>query len=61
LILNVGPSRADGLPGIEKIDIASGGIMKEIVKTVMYGFSSSIYHFRIDGGVSVGSVHPRMR
>ena len=35
LILNVGPSRADGYPGVEKIEMASGLIMKEVVKTVM--------------------------
>jgi NAD+-dependent protein deacetylase sirtuin 4 len=35
LMLNVGPSRADGYPGVEKIEIASGMIMKEVVKAVM--------------------------
>jgi len=35
LLLNVGPSRADGHPGVEKIDIASGMIMKEVVKAVL--------------------------
>lgn len=40
LLLNVGPSRADGLPGVEKIDMASGSIMTEVAKTVMYTLSS---------------------
>lgn len=36
LLLNVGPSRADGHPGVEKIDIASGTIMRDVVKAVVY-------------------------
>jgi len=40
LMLNVGPSRADGYPGVEKIEIASGMIMKEVVKAVI-GIHSS--------------------
>jgi len=35
MILNVGPSRADGHPGVEKIEMASGLIMKEVVKAVI--------------------------
>jgi hypothetical protein len=35
MILNVGPSRADGHSGVEKIEMAGGLIMKEVVKAVM--------------------------
>ncbi|KAH7915278.1 DHS-like NAD/FAD-binding domain-containing protein [Hygrophoropsis aurantiaca] len=35
LLLNVGPTRADGLPGIEKIEIASGLVMRDVVKAVL--------------------------
>ncbi|KIM90381.1 hypothetical protein PILCRDRAFT_812116 [Piloderma croceum F 1598] len=35
LLLNVGPSRADGHPGVEKIELASGVIMREVVKAVI--------------------------
>ncbi|KII87334.1 hypothetical protein PLICRDRAFT_42959 [Plicaturopsis crispa FD-325 SS-3] len=40
LLLNVGPTRADGLAGIEKIDVPSGSIIREVVKTVL-GLRSS--------------------
>jgi hypothetical protein len=52
LILNIGPSRADGHPGIEKIEIASGLIMRDVVKAVMYyAFSSCFIHSHIDSDV----------
>lgn len=35
LMLNVGPTRADGLPGIEKIELASGGVLRDVVRTVL--------------------------
>ncbi|PCH36333.1 DHS-like NAD/FAD-binding domain-containing protein [Wolfiporia cocos MD-104 SS10] len=35
LLLNVGPTRADGLPEVEKIEIPSGSIMREVVKAVL--------------------------
>lgn len=35
MLLNVGPSRADGVPGVVKIDMASGTIFKDVAKAVM--------------------------
>ncbi|EIN09499.1 DHS-like NAD/FAD-binding domain-containing protein [Punctularia strigosozonata HHB-11173 SS5] len=35
LMLNVGPTRADGLPGLEKLEIRSGEVMREIVRNVL--------------------------
>ncbi|OBZ73820.1 NAD-dependent protein deacetylase SIR4, partial [Grifola frondosa] len=35
LLLNVGPTRADGLPGVEKLEIPSGLIMREVAKEVL--------------------------
>ena len=35
LLLNVGPTRADGLPGVEKIEIASGAILRDVVRLVL--------------------------
>ena len=32
-ILNTGPTRADGLPEIEKVDEASGSVLPEVVRT----------------------------
>ena len=62
LILNIGPSRADGHPGIEKIDIASSLIMRDVVKAVMYyAFCSCAIHSHIDGGVLAVFVLQRMR
>ena len=35
LLLNVGPTRADGLLGVEKIEIASGAILRDVVRLVL--------------------------
>ena len=35
LLLNVGPTRADGIHGVEKIEIASGAVMRDVVKAVL--------------------------
>ncbi|ESK94883.1 nad-dependent deacetylase [Moniliophthora roreri MCA 2997] len=35
LMVNVGPSRADGIDGVEKLDISSGTIMREVVRSVL--------------------------
>ncbi|PPQ67858.1 hypothetical protein CVT25_010297 [Psilocybe cyanescens] len=35
ILLNVGPSRADGLPGIVKLDIPSGAIMRDVARNVI--------------------------
>lgn len=39
MMLNVGPSRADGIAGIVKIDMPCGNVMTEVAKAVMYGSS----------------------
>jgi NAD-dependent deacetylase sirtuin 4 len=33
-LLNLGPTRADGLAGIEKLDIATGAVMRSVAKIV---------------------------
>lgn len=38
LMINLGPSRADGVPGVEKLEVASGAIMTDVVKAVMQVF-----------------------
>jgi NADH:ubiquinone oxidoreductase subunit 2 (subunit N) len=38
MLLNVGPSRADALSGVEKIDMPSGSVMREVARAVMYVF-----------------------
>ncbi|KIM44686.1 hypothetical protein M413DRAFT_25129 [Hebeloma cylindrosporum] len=35
MLLNVGPTRADGLPGVEKIDVPSGAVMRQVAKEVI--------------------------
>ena len=35
LLLNVGPTRADPLPGIEKIEVASGLVMRDVVRSIL--------------------------
>ncbi|THH15221.1 hypothetical protein EW146_g5221 [Bondarzewia mesenterica] len=35
LFLNVGPTRADGIQGIEKLEIPSGLVMRDVVKAVV--------------------------
>lgn len=44
MLLNVGPTRADGIPGVEKIDIASGIVMREVARAIMYGVFYSLIH-----------------
>ncbi|KAJ7091452.1 DHS-like NAD/FAD-binding domain-containing protein [Mycena belliarum] len=39
LLLNVGPSRGDNVPELERIDMASGLIMRDVVKAVL-GFTA---------------------
>ena len=36
MLLNIGPSRADGLPGVEKIDMPSGSVLGDVARAVMY-------------------------
>jgi NAD+-dependent protein deacetylase sirtuin 4 len=42
MLLNVGPSRADTLPGIEKIDMPSGSVMNEAAKAIMWVYLAKI-------------------
>ncbi|KAA1470223.1 DHS-like NAD/FAD-binding domain-containing protein [Dentipellis sp. KUC8613] len=35
LYLNMGPTRADGMPGVEKIEIPSGEVMRDVVRAVV--------------------------
>ncbi|KAF9563089.1 DHS-like NAD/FAD-binding domain-containing protein [Agrocybe pediades] len=35
MLLNVGPTRADGLPAVEKIDVPSGTVMRDVVKEIL--------------------------
>ncbi|TFK39838.1 DHS-like NAD/FAD-binding domain-containing protein [Crucibulum laeve] len=35
MLLNVGPTRADGLPEVDKIDVPSGTVMREVAKAVI--------------------------
>ncbi|KAG7093646.1 hypothetical protein E1B28_007308 [Marasmius oreades] len=35
LMVNVGPSRADGIAGVEKLDIQSGAIMPDVVRNIL--------------------------
>jgi hypothetical protein len=32
LLLNIGPTRADGLPGVEKIELPTTGVLRGAVK-----------------------------
>ena len=35
LYLNVGPTRADGLPGVDKLEIPTSAVMTDVVHTVV--------------------------
>ena len=35
-MLNLGPSRADGLPGVEKIEVASRAVLRDAAREVAY-------------------------
>ncbi|KAG6336031.1 hypothetical protein ID866_3066 [Astraeus odoratus] len=35
LLLNVGPTRVDGLPGVEKIEIPTSHVMRDVVRAVL--------------------------
>ena len=40
MLLNIGPTRADGLSGLVKLDVRSGAILRDVVRAVTYEFSS---------------------
>jgi hypothetical protein len=35
MILSVGPTRADGLPGVDKIEMRAGPILEEVLNLFM--------------------------
>jgi NAD-dependent protein deacetylase/lipoamidase sirtuin 4 len=35
LHLNVGPTRADGLPGVDKVEIPTSAVMSDVMDAVM--------------------------
>ncbi|VDC03452.1 unnamed protein product [Peniophora sp. CBMAI 1063] len=35
MFLNVGPTRADGLPGVEKLEVPAGLVMRDVVRSVV--------------------------
>jgi NAD+-dependent protein deacetylase sirtuin 4 len=35
LLLNVGPTRADDLPGVDKLEIPAGSIIRDVVRAVL--------------------------
>jgi NAD-dependent deacetylase sirtuin 4 len=43
LLLNVGPTRADGLPGLVKLGVRSGAILGDVARAVMYKFKILCY------------------
>ena len=36
ILLNLGPTRADGVPGVEKIETVTGATLRQVAKTLMY-------------------------
>ena len=42
LLLNIGPTRADALLGIEAIDVPAGAIIREVAQAVLYVRSRSL-------------------
>jgi len=42
VLLNIGPTRADGLPGLVKLDVRSGTILRDVTRAVMYRFQTYI-------------------
>jgi len=35
LMINVGPSRADGVKGVEKMEVSSGTIIRDVVRSAL--------------------------
>lgn len=35
MLLNIGPTRADGMPSVEKLDVPSGAVMRDVARAVM--------------------------
>jgi NAD-dependent SIR2 family protein deacetylase len=38
MLINVGPTRADDLPGVHKVEIATSEIIRQVARAVMYVF-----------------------
>ncbi len=45
MLLNVGPTRADQLLGVETIEIPAGTVMRDVVKAVLYVLGPCLYSF----------------
>ncbi len=45
MLLNVGPTRADQLLGVETIEIPAGAVMRDVVKAVLYVLGPCLYSF----------------
>ncbi len=43
LMLNVGPTRADTIPGLEKIEVQSGFVLRDVVKRLAFVTSIQIF------------------
>ncbi len=42
-MLNVGPTRADTIPGLEKIEVQSGFVLRDVVKRLAFVTSIQIF------------------
>lgn len=43
MLLNLGPTRADSIPDIVKLDVPSGAIMQEVASSVMCVFLIPVF------------------
>ena len=55
-MLNIGPTRADDLPGVDKIELPTGLVMRDVAKSIMYVIMNML--FPSDKG---SSGHDRMK
>ena len=55
MLLNVGPTRADGIPGVDKIEIESGIVMPEVVRTLVYVLPLPVSYIYFADDVYLGS------
>jgi hypothetical protein len=44
----MGPTRADGIPGVDKIEIQSGVVLPRVVRTLVYVFFNFFFFFSDD-------------
>ncbi|KAJ4475043.1 DHS-like NAD/FAD-binding domain-containing protein [Lentinula aciculospora] len=59
LMINVGPSRADGVEGVHKLDIASGDVMRDVVQNVLR--NSGVIDPMVDKMLSSGIRRPPVK